>query len=102
MKDKTPWGVALDKLRDKRSLRSMETSGLIGIAQYKKMRASKLGPSVAVLDRWLKGMGYTWHDWASAYEPASQSIGHPVQLRLCDPVTEEKHQRTASIGQDGQ
>jgi hypothetical protein len=49
----------------------METSGIIPIKQYKTMLRSKLGPSVAILDRWLKGMGYTWQDWAEAYEQAS-------------------------------
>lgn len=70
MKTTTVWGAALERLRDGRSLRSMQTAGLIGIPQYKRMCESKLGPSIAILDRWLKGMGYTWNDWADAYEHA--------------------------------
>lgn len=49
MKTTTVWGAALERLRDGRSLRSMQTSGLIGIPQYKRMCESKLGPSIAVL-----------------------------------------------------
>jgi transcriptional regulator with XRE-family HTH domain len=74
-----PWGEALERLRGDRSFRSMEVARLVGIPQYKRMLRSKLGPSVAVLDRWLKGMGYTWLDWAAVYESVEAKGLHAAE-----------------------
>lgn len=64
----TPWGKTLEQLRGERSLRSLETAKLTTVKAYKRMLHSVYGPSVTILDRILRGWGYTWQDWSMAYE----------------------------------
>lgn len=68
----TPWGRALEILRNGRPMHAMQTAGVIEIPHYKKLCRQRYGPSVFVLDRWLGRMGLTWLEWAKAYQQATK------------------------------
>jgi len=67
---RTPWGRALESLRDETGLSRADVSRRTGVLkdQYYRACQGKFGPSVMVIDRWLHGLGYTWTDWAAAFE----------------------------------
>ena len=64
----TLWGRCMERLRGNRSLRSLETSHIIAICQYKSTCQSKLGPSLDVLERFLVGCGSNWREWGILVE----------------------------------
>ena len=64
----TLWGRCMERLRGNRSLRSLETSQIIAICQYKSTCQSKLGPSLDVLERFLVGCGSNWREWGNLVE----------------------------------
>ena len=66
----TPWGQAIAMLL-KQANCSRAKAAQRHVAPYSafsQWKTSRQGPSVAVLDRLLRGLGLTWHDWAQTYE----------------------------------
>lgn len=66
------WGIALESLRKSSGLSQLELTHrkVITPGEYYRICRSKTGPSVNTLDKLIIGMGYTWHDWATAFESA--------------------------------
>lgn len=72
----TPWGKALETLRlrqlpqgKKFSKAALARAAQMQINEYNRICfVSKVGPSIVKLDRILKAMGASWHDWAETYE----------------------------------
>ena len=84
----TLWGRCLERLRGDRSLRSLETSHIIAICQYKSTCQSKLGPSLDVLERFLVGCGSNWREWGNLVEKEKN-------------VLEQSHLHTAESHKEG-
>lgn len=66
------WGIALEALRKESGLSHLDLTHrkVITPGEYYRICRSKTGPSVNTLDKLIIGMGYTWHDWATAFESA--------------------------------
>lgn len=67
----TPWGRVLEVLRvDKKdfSINQFERQKEFKRAEYRRMLFGSDGPSFSKMDRALRAMGCTWHDWAQVYE----------------------------------
>jgi len=71
----TPWGYALERLWEQSGMPKGEINrkGLTVKEAFTKWKVSKRGPTVAVLDRLIVGMGLTWNDWAKAFEAAKKT-----------------------------
>ena len=87
----TPWGQAIGILL-KQANCSRAKAAKLHLAPYSafsQWKTSQQGPSVAVLDRLLKGLGLTWHDWARAFDsvPASPPRRSPQRKRMESPNT---------------
>ena len=84
----TPWGRALESLREETGLTRADVSRRTGVLkdQYYRACKGKFGPSVMVVDRWLHGLGYTWDDWAQAFEGE-------VDRKLATPKREPRRAR---------
>lgn len=70
-----PWGKALEDLRQRKDISQpdMAKSGVITPGEYYRMCRAKTGPRVQTLDSLLSWLGYTWRDWADAFESAKKS-----------------------------
>lgn len=67
----SPWGKALESLRvDKKdySVNQFERDGVMKRAAYRRALIGTEGPTFMSIDKLLKAMGCTWHDFAEAYE----------------------------------
>ncbi len=77
----TAWGQAIEALlrRAQCSRRKAAQRRLAPYSAFSQWKTSQNGPSVAVLDRLLRGLGLTWHDWAQVFEslPISHSDRQP-------------------------
>lgn len=84
----TPWGRALESLREETGLTRADVSRRTGVLkdQYYRACQGRFGPSVMVIDRWLHGLGYTWDDWAQAFEGE-------VDRKLATPKPEPRRAR---------
>ena len=62
----------MERLRNAKTISHsmMAERGIITPAEYHRICRSKTGPRVQTLDRLITGFGYTWHDWAEAFEAA--------------------------------
>ncbi len=71
--DITPWGRAIAELlkEAKCSRRKAAQHRLAPYSAFSQCKTSRQGPSVAVLDRLLRGLGLTWEDWARVFQPLS-------------------------------
>lgn len=74
-KTPNPWGRAIALLLKQAncSRRKAARLKLAPYSAFSQWNHSKLGPTVDVLDRLLDGLGLTWHDWAQAFQSASES-----------------------------
>ena len=87
-----PWGLALKNLLNASGL---SQNALVKLADmdnnefYRMCRGSR-GPGVKQLDRVLRAMNRTWHDWADAYEavkaetskaPSRKAKVHPFPIQ---------------------
>lgn len=68
----SPYGQAIALLLKQAncSRRKAAQLKLAPYSAFSQWKRSKLGPTVDVIDRILKGLGLTWHDWARAVEVA--------------------------------
>ena len=85
----TLWGRCMERLRGNRSLRSLETSQIIAICQYKSTCQSKLGPSLDVLERFLVGCGSNWREWGNLVEKEKNFLEHTHLQAAEIPMKEE-------------
>ena len=80
----TPWGQAIATLLTQAncSRRKAAQRQLAPYSAFSQWKTSRQGPCVVVLDRLLRGLGLTWHDWARVYEslPGSRQ-GHRRSCR---------------------
>ena len=104
MKPGNEWGKALEWLRLHRrpeeigitskkvlasgeiSYRQMAMQDIVGQTEYMRWITGPQGPTIFSLGRWLKRMGYTWHDWANALK----SVGVTSDFQ---PVQKEKERQ---------
>lgn len=76
-----PWGLALERLREKSGLDydDMVRAGFTTSGEYYRITRSKTGPGVQTLHSLLKGFGCTWSDWAREFEAALKIA--PITIR---------------------
>ena len=81
----TPWGLAISLLMKeaKVSRRKAAQRRLAPYSAFTQWKTSRQGPSVAVLDRLLGGLGLSWQDWARVFRsgPARRTDNHPPDQR---------------------
>lgn len=73
-----PWSAAIHQLlvQAGSSRRKAARGKLAPYGAFSQWKTSRRGPSIAVVDRLLVGLGLTWHDWATAIEAAKTQ--HPI------------------------
>lgn len=75
-----PWGTVMELFRGKRSVRALQTRGVMSISHYKSIIRGKKGPTVSTLGEFLKYCDRSWYDWAIAFERETATSVGPSEL----------------------
>lgn len=87
------WVKSLEELRTARKIskNQLQERGIITRSQYNTMLKAKKGPRIDVLERVLRGIGVTWHQWADVYEREGVVAAKPMAShRAKDPPRQKK------------
>lgn len=98
----TPWGKALEILRERRERESggrysqyqLAKEANIPQSEYRNLlRRGVRGPSVTKIDALLRAMQYTWNDWGTEYETVLKQEATIISRASGKPMNKGSHSK---------